>query len=188
MPPAGWRKQDHMAGPKNMTLERPTEAAQAPIEDTPEIMVSAPVVALTPRQAAQNRKDGASTGKQTHTEGYLLAIGAYRNAHGMLVHVHKQALDPKRMRDPRDGQVKMYAVTAPVEREVALSLEEARLKGTDYWDAGRGCWVLYGTKAQLDSPENLGTNYQFQNLIFEEITDDVETLMVADAATAESED
>lgn len=41
-----------------------------------------------------------------------------------------------------------------IERPMAKSLVEARKENSDYFDIDAKTWILYGTKRQLDYPEN----------------------------------
>lgn len=48
-----------------------------------------------------------------------------------------------------------------VERPIAATIEDARLKGWDFWDGSLngGTWIRNGVKAEKDYPENVGYPY-----------------------------
>lgn len=53
----------------------------------------------------------------------------------------------------RDGQ--LFNVVATVRRPVALSIEEARRTGADYWSPSFG-WIRAGRKREQEHPANMG--------------------------------
>lgn len=65
----------------------------------------------------------------------------------------REALQPRGR--SQDG---LSIVYHKIERPVALTIEQARSEGSDYYDPNRETWVRGGLKPEREAPENLGSN------------------------------